>query len=323
MPADSRVFQRDRNAGAVRNHPGRIVRGRAAGRHDRAEDEAAGRARLPATALHLRPHRNTVANAVGIQLDSYRMRVQVAEPDLMYCARCGSPYHGDANNGQRRVRHVCRPSCSPSATYRADCYEHQLVERLNTVHFSDTDIVQIQSAMRSAAPAEVRSDPAAIEAARAELQRKLSAGEIGIAAFTREWRALERPPQLPAGSPVPDRLGKARRMLEGFGALWADPDVPDRLREEAVADMFTRFDVDGSNLVAIHPAPNENAWLLGQAAMRDESLATQEDVGLVGARGVGPRLTGSSGIWIPRLYRGRVLVTMGGARPPLRSVRSA
>jgi hypothetical protein len=39
---------------------------------------------------------------------------------------------------------------------------------------------------------------------------------------------------------------------------------------------------------------------------------------MVGANGVGPRLTRSSGIWIPRLYRGRVLVTMGGARPPLR-----
>jgi hypothetical protein len=50
--------------------------------------------------------------------------------------------------------------------------------------------------------------------------------------------------------------------------------------------------------------------------------AAGEVVGMVGARGVGPRLTRSSGIWIPRLYRGRVFVTMGGARPLLRSVRS-
>jgi hypothetical protein len=78
-------------------------------------------------------------------------------------------------------------------------------------------------------------------------------------------------------------------MLEGFGALWADPDVPDRLREEAVADIFTRFDVDGPDLVAIHPAPNENAWLLGQAALRDGSLVMSEDVGLVGARGLALR----------------------------------
>jgi hypothetical protein len=35
-----------------------------------------------------------------------------------------------------------------------------------------------------------------------------------------------------------------------FGAVWADRDVPERLREEAVADMFTRFDVDGPRLVA-------------------------------------------------------------------------
>jgi hypothetical protein len=44
---------------------------------------------------------------------------------------------------------------------------------------------------------------------------------------------------------------------------------------------------------------------------------------MVGARGVEPRLTRSSGIWVPRLCRGRVLVTMGGAKPPLRSVRFA
>jgi hypothetical protein len=44
---------------------------------------------------------------------------------------------------------------------------------------------------------------------------------------------------------------------------------------------------------------------------------------MVGARGVAPWVTRSSGIWIPRLYRGRVLVTMGGAKLPLRSVRSA
>ena len=48
-----------------------------------------------------------------------------------------------------------------------------------------------------------------------------------------------------------------------------------------------------------------------------------DEVEMVGARGVGPRLTRSSGIWIPRLSRGRVFVTMGGARPPLLSVRSA
>jgi DNA invertase Pin-like site-specific DNA recombinase len=102
---------------------------------------------------------------------------------LMYCAHCGSPYHGDANNGLRRVRHVCRPACAPSATYRADGYERQLVERLNGISFDDADIIQIQSAMRSTAPVEIRPDPVAIEAARAELQRKLAAGEIGIAPF--------------------------------------------------------------------------------------------------------------------------------------------
>jgi hypothetical protein len=55
----------------------------------------------------------------------------------------------------------------------------------------------------------------------------------------------------------------------------------------------------------------------------DGPLTAFDDLAMVGARGVGPRLTRSSGIWIPRLHRGRVLVAMGGARPPLRSVRWA
>jgi hypothetical protein len=52
--------------------------------------------------------------------------------------------------------------------------------------------------------------------------------------------------------------------------------------------MFARFDVDGPNLVAIHPAPNENAWLLGQALMNAGLLPTQLVMGMVGARGVEP-----------------------------------
>lgn len=56
--------------------------------------------------------------------------------------------------------------------------------------------------------------------------------------------------------------------------------------------MFIRFDVDGPDLVAAYPQPNENAWLLGQAAMREELLFRKQQVGLVGARGVRPTLYG-------------------------------
>jgi hypothetical protein len=37
----------------------------------------------------------------------------------------------------------------------------------------------------------------------------------------------------------------------------------------------------------VHPQPNENAWLLGLAALRQE-----QHVGLVGARGVAPTTCG-------------------------------
>ena len=51
--------------------------------------------------------------------------------------------------------------------------------------------------------------------------------------------------------------------------------MPDRLREEAIREIFERFDVDGPEVVAAHPQPNENAWLLGLVAVRQERLRTQ------------------------------------------------
>ena len=53
-----------------------------------------------------------------------------------------------------------------------------------------------------------------------------------------------------------------------------------------VRQPFERIEVQGPDVVAFHPQPNENAWLLGYAAICDGSLTTQERVGMVGARGV-------------------------------------
>jgi hypothetical protein len=177
--------------------------------------------------------------------------------------------------------------------------------------------------MRSAATLPSEPDPSEILAARECLQRQLNAGEITIETFSRSWRLLERPTSVATDKPDELRLRRAHKVLGDFGTLWRNPAVPDRLREEAIREIFERFDIDGPEIVAVHPQPNENAWLLGLVAAREGRLQMQQVMGLVGARGVGPRLTRSSGIWIPCLYRGRILVIMGGARPPLRSVRSA
>ena len=48
-------------------------------------------------------------------------------------------------------------------------------------------------------------------------------------------------------------------------------------------EIFARVDVQGSQLLAVHPQPNENAWLLGLAALRQE-----QHVGMVWARGDKP-----------------------------------
>ena len=44
----------------------------------------------------------------------------------------------------------------------------------------------------------------------------------------------------------------------------------------------------GPEIVAAHPQPNENAWLLGLVAVRQERLRTQRVMELVGARGIAP-----------------------------------
>jgi hypothetical protein len=82
------------------------------------------------------------------------------------------------------------------------------------------------------------------------------------------------------------RLRRAGKVLSEFGTLWRNPVVPDRLREEALREIFGRLDVDGPKIVAVHPQPNENAWLLGLVAAREQRLPTQRVMGLVGARGL-------------------------------------
>jgi hypothetical protein len=200
----------------------------------------------------------------------------------------GSGYHGDANNGHRRVRHSRRPTCPPSATYRADGFEGQLARRLDGLRFEEADLEQVLEAMRRGterpAPA---PDPDEVAAARADLQAQLASGSIGIDPFMRAWRRLDRPVLVQVAPPDELRLRKARKTLADFGTLWRDPAVPDRLREEALHEIVARLDVRGSEIVALHPVPNENAWLLGQAASREGSLV--EDVGMVGARGLEPR----------------------------------
>ena len=69
--------------------------------------------------------------------------------------------------------------------------------------------------------------------------------------------------------------------------------MPDQLREEALREILSQLDVDGVEIVAVHPAPNENAWLLGLVAVREQRLTVQRQVGMVGARGFEPPTSSS------------------------------
>jgi DNA invertase Pin-like site-specific DNA recombinase len=209
---------------------------------------------------------------------------------LMRCTGCGSTYYGDANNGLRRIRHGLRPACGPSASYRAERYEEQVARLMDKVNLTDPDVRAVLGAMRLATPAVAGPDPAVLAERRAELQRQLATGEVGLEVFSRAWRVLDRPLVI-LNPPDELRLLRARRHLSEFRTLWRNPAVPDRLREEAIREIFACFDVDGPTIVAAHPQANENAWLLGLVAAREGRLQMQQDVGLVGARGVKPTVT--------------------------------
>jgi hypothetical protein len=104
----------------------------------------------------------------------------------------------------------------------------QVADRLNRVTFTNADMRQVLAAMRRAVP---MAEPAAVTdaaAARAELQRQLTAGDINLSAFTREWRRLDRPQSVPGPSaPVDElRLRRAERLLKRFGDLWIDLPYP-------------------------------------------------------------------------------------------------
>ena len=207
---------------------------------------------------------------------------------LMRCVHCDSTYNGEAANGYRRIRHTRRPLCSPSATYRAERYEGQVAVLLDGAVLEDGDVRRVLAAMRSRAARPVEADPGEIAVAREQLQHELNEGRITIEAFSRSWRRLERPTAQLQQAPDELRLARARRALSEFGTLWRNPAVPDRLREEALREIFERFDVDGPDIIAAHPQRNENAWLLGLVAVRGEQLRMQRVMGVVGARGLGP-----------------------------------
>ena len=79
----------------------------------------------------------------------------------------------------------------------------------------------------------------------------------------------------------------AEHVPVGVRKLWGNPAIPDLPCQNTLHEIFARVDVGGFQLLAVHPQPNENAWFLGRAALRQE-----QHPGLVGARGVGPRLCG-------------------------------
>jgi DNA invertase Pin-like site-specific DNA recombinase len=213
---------------------------------------------------------------------------------LMRCVGCGSGYHGDANDDHRRIRHARRPACGSSATYRAEPYEDQIARLFDRVRLTEDDVAQVLRAMRGATVQAAAPDPSAVASAREELQAQLVAGTLSIEAFSRAWRQLERPARVATVPPDELRLRRARKVLSEFGTLWRNPAVPDQLREEALREILGQVDVDGAEIVAVHPAPNENAWLLGLVAVREQRLTAQQDVGLVGARGVAPTLSNTS-----------------------------
>jgi hypothetical protein len=204
----------------------------------------------------------------------------------------------------------------PGQSYPRIDFESLVPLVLERVSLGAADIactVSLYHAMRGPGPDQLAIARIAHERDRAAAtfvrDRDMVALGEGMARLDEEERAARV--SVPA-EPIPP--AEIRRYLEHLPEWWAAVGPDDR---KALAEtLFAKIRVLGTRRAIIEPTFETAARGLPEAFGLDE-------VEMVGARGVGPRLTRSSGIWIPRLYRGRVLVTMGGARPPLRSVRSA
>ena len=120
-------------------------------------------------------------------------------------------------------------------------------------------------------------------------------GSVDAHAVVASIAAYEPPPRLFYSQSVAGKSLSRTERLEDAGQ------VPGRVQQRVVpmSDRLARhqqrrrgllsFDdgVDGRHSLGpevIHPAPNENAWLLGQAALPEESLLAQQHVGVVGVR---------------------------------------
>jgi DNA invertase Pin-like site-specific DNA recombinase len=249
---------------------------------------------------------------------------------MLECEACGRRLVGDKD----RYRHInaCEPFRAvapqperptrgqhlriPGQSYPRIDFESLVPLVLQRVSLGAADIastVSLYHSMRGPGP-----DPLALAriahereraASRFLVQRDMAALEADMARLDEEERAARG--SVPA-EPIPP--AEIRRYLEHLPEWWAAVGPDDR---KALAEtLFAKIRVLGNRRAIIEPTFEAAARGLPEAFGIDE-------VDMVGARGVAPRVTRSSGIWIPRLHRGRVLVTMGGARPQLRSVRSA
>jgi DNA invertase Pin-like site-specific DNA recombinase len=279
----------------------------------------------------------TTWNAVA-QLRAARCRRTPGRPEtrrtyllpMLECAACGRRLVGDKD----RYRHInaCEPFRAvvpqperptrgqhlriPGQSYPRIDFESLVPLILERVSLGAADIastVSLYHSMRGPGPDRLAIARIAHERDRAAAtfvrDRDMVALGEGMARLDEEERAAKV--SVPA-EPLPP--AEIRRYLEHLPEWWAAVGPEDR---KALAEtLFAKIRVLGLRKAIIEPTFEAAARGLPEAFGIDE-------VEMVGARGVGPRLTRSSGIWIPRLSRGRVFVTMGGARPPLLSVRSA
>jgi hypothetical protein len=134
----------------------------------------------------------------------------------------------------------------------------------------------------------VMTNAAGLDGAMAAVEAAGFVPPFRLITWDRQWPSLGHGLRHQVEYVVVGRLPGSRTLVGsdlvsvsavGSGAADRYPAVPDSLREEAVRELFTRIDVDGPTVVAVHPQPNENAWLLGMHAQRKT-----KDVGMVGAR---------------------------------------
>jgi len=184
---------------------------------------------------------------------------------LMRCLGCGSRFTATRATaaGAFDIAPARRAECRPrtARVVRKSSWPAPSID----LRFDEVNIEQVLTVMRQFRPPPSRRTRTRSPQLGPNSKHKLAAGSIGIDVFSRAWRRMERPEPAEA-------MSRTRRSFARLATPWASSALSGAIRRcrtvfaSKPSTTIRSLRRRGGTLVAAHPQPNENAWLIGPGA---------------------------------------------------------